>query len=231
MNEESFVDFKCPHCGDGVSFPGEYVGRAEECPNCANSLIVPRDGSEVGGKLPIPIATPRLSLRRLQAGDWSDLMEILSDEELLVYLEGRVLGEEEVIKWLEAEGYVRLTSPDQTFYLGLETKEGHKLIGYASLRFTDPQRQQALLSLMLNRTFHRKGFGTEALSAVLGFCFEGIGLRRVTAQCDSRNVAACKLCEKVGLRREGEFVQDRMLNAEWVNTVWFAMLREEYPKR
>ena len=63
---------------------------------------------------------------------------------------------------------------------------------------------------------------------MLGFCLEGIKLHRVSASCDSRNVAACRLFEKLGLRREGEFLKDNMLHGEWVNTVWYAALGEEY---
>jgi aminoglycoside 6'-N-acetyltransferase len=66
------------------------------------------------------------------------------------------------------------------------------------------------------------------VDAALGFCFEGIRLHRVTASCDSRNVAACGLFEKVGMRREGEFVKNRFSNGEWTNSIWFAALGEEY---
>ena len=33
-----------------------------------------------------------------------------------------------------------------------------------------------------------------------------------------------------GMRREGEFLKDRFLNGEWVDTVWLAMLSEECAK-
>jgi RimJ/RimL family protein N-acetyltransferase len=68
----------------------------------------------------------------------------------------------------------------------------------------------------------------EALDAVVGFCFAGIKLHRITATCDSRNAAARGLLEKLGLRREGEFVKDHLVDGEWANTLCFAALREEY---
>ena len=49
----------------------------------------------------------------------------------------------------------------------------------------------------------------------------------MSAACDSRNSAAVKLLENVGLRREGEFVKNSLLHGEWTNTVWYAALREE----
>jgi RimJ/RimL family protein N-acetyltransferase len=228
ITEESFLDFKCPYCGDPVSFPQDCAGMVRECPSCIESLIVPDDGSEVGRKPPIPITTPRLVLRRLAASDWQDLQALLADEELFRYAEGRPLEEEEILHWLESDGHVRLTSPGQPFYLGIQLQDGGKLIGYLRLVFTDAQRLQAALSIYLNRSFQKKGFGLEAVDALLAFCFEGIRLHRVAAGCDSRNTAACRLFESVGLRREGEFLKDNFFNGEWASTAWYAVLGQEY---
>jgi len=228
ITEEGFLDFKCPYCGEPVSFPADNAGFAVACPTCMESLIVPADGSEVGGALPFPVTTPRLVLRRLRMGDWKDLLELHSDEELFHYHEGGQLEEEQVIRWLENDSHVKLTTPGQPFCLGIELQDGGKLIGYLSLQFTDPQRLQANLDIFLSRMQQRKGFATEALAVVLDFCFEGISLHRVTASCDSRNVAACRVCEKLGMRREGVSLKDRFVNGQWVDTVYYALLAEEY---
>ena len=105
ITEESFLDFKCPYCGEPVSFPQNYAGHAQECVNCMESLIVPEDGNEVGLKPPIPITTTRLILRRLAGSDWKDLLELFSDEEFFLYDERRPLEEEEVLRWLQATAW------------------------------------------------------------------------------------------------------------------------------
>lgn len=228
ITEESFIDFKCPYCGEPVSFPRESAGFAQACPNCTQSLIVPDDGSEVGHQIPLPIATPRLVLRRLAGGDWKDLLELMSDEEFFRYQDGAPLDEDGVLHWLESDPHVKLTTPDQAFYLGIQLQAGGKLIGYLSLHFIDPQRLQVTFNIGLHRNFHRQGLALEALEALLGFCFEGLKLHRVACWCDSRNTAACRLLDKVGLRREGEFVKNRWVHGEWTNSIWFAALGEEY---
>jgi RimJ/RimL family protein N-acetyltransferase len=231
ITEESFVDFKCPYCGDAVSFPAEHAGSVQECPDCGQALIVPGPGIETGGRIPLPITTERLVLRRFEMRDWKALLEMFSDEELFRYTGARMLEEEEILRWLESDAHVRLTTPDQPFCLGIEGKEAGRLIGYASLQITDPQRAQMTLTIYLNRNFQRQGLGREALEAVLGFCFQGVKMHRVSAFCDSRNTAACKLFERAGLRREGEFLKDRFLRGEWANTVAFALLAEERPRQ
>ena len=227
ITEENFVDFKCPHCGEPVSFPQETAGFAQACPNCTESLIVPEDGSEVGKHIPLPIKTSRLILRRLAAHDWKDLLELMSDEEFFRYQDGVPLDEDGVLRWLESDAHVKLTTPEQTLYLGIEVQNGGKLIGYLSLTFTDPQRLQVTFSIGLNRDFHRQGFALETLEALLGFCFEGLKLHRVAGWCDSRNVAACRLLEKFGFRREGEFLKNRRVHGEWTNSIWYALLEED----
>jgi RimJ/RimL family protein N-acetyltransferase len=226
ITEESFIDFKCPYCGETISFPRENAGYPQACPGCTESVIVPEDGSPEGQKVPLPITTQRLVLRRFAPADWQDLLECLSDEETFRHIEGRPLEEDDVLRWLERESQVKLTTPDQTFYLGIQSQESDKLIGYVSLAFSEPL--QAALQVVLNHAFQRKGFALEAVGAVLGFCFEGIRLHRVTALCHGQNGPACKLCENAGLRREGEFVKSRLFDGAWINTVSYAVLEEEY---
>ena len=227
ITEESFVDFTCPYCGEPVSFPQESAGFAQACPNCTESLIVPDDGSEAGKQIPLPIKTPRLILRRLAAHDWKNLLELMSDEEFFRYQDGVPLEEDRVLHWLESDAHVKLTTPEQPFYLGLEIQDGGKLIGYLSLTFTDPRRLQVTFSIGLNGSFKRQGFALEAVEALLGFCFEGLRLHRVAGWCDSGNVAACRLMEKAGFRREGEFLKNRWVHGEWSNSIWYALLEED----
>jgi RimJ/RimL family protein N-acetyltransferase len=151
----------------------------------------------------------------------------MSDEQFFLYRDGTPLDEDGVLHWLESDPHVKLTTPDQPFHLGIQLQDGGKLIGYLSLSFTDPQRLQVLFSIGLNQSFHRKGFGLVAVEALLGFCFEELKLHRVAGWCDSRNAAACRLMEKVGFRREGEFVKNRWVHSEWTNSIWYALLAED----
>ena len=189
---------------------------------------MPEDGSEVGKSLPLPIKTPRLVIRRLAPGDWKDLMELTAAEELFQYTAGRPLEEEEVLRWLESDAHVKLTTPNQTFYLAMETREPAKLIGYIGLTQTDPQHLQADLSIFVNKAFQRQGLlwkrsmpwwasASKASSCTASPLPATAGTRRPVS-----------LFEKLGLRREGEFLKDHLLHGEWTNTVWYAALREEY---
>src|SRR6266516_7161399 len=108
-DEEGYIDFKCPHCGFLVSFPATNVLTVQGCPNCLESVVVPQPGTEHGGKLPIPVRTPRLNLRRLNPEDRQDLRELMSDADSFRYIDWRPLVEEEVDSWLETEKTTRFS--------------------------------------------------------------------------------------------------------------------------
>ena len=225
--EPKFIDCACPHCGNSVSFLEDWGGMLQECPDCLENLVVPREGCKSAQKVPVPMMTPRLVLRRLEASDCGDLLDFLSDEELFRF-EGSVMGEEQIQRWLEADHLVKWTSPETVLPLGMVIQSTGRVIGVIYFQLNDDSRSQAIISVCVHRDFQKQGLATEALKAVCGFGFEGIGLHRIRASCDSRNVAACKLFEKSGMRREAEFVQDRIFNDEWVTSLWYAMLEAEY---
>jgi RimJ/RimL family protein N-acetyltransferase len=161
--DDNFIDFKCPNCTGSVSFSTDTAGQIQECPECAEPLVVPRASSEFGHKIPIPITTPRLMLRRLADRDWKDLLEFTSDDELFRYSEGSPLDEEQVIQWLARDKTVQLTTPGAAFCLAIQLQAGGKVIGHVSLHFIDSLRQQAGFNVFVNRDFQRQGFGTEAV--------------------------------------------------------------------
>jgi RimJ/RimL family protein N-acetyltransferase len=226
--EAQFIDFNCPYCGTLLSFLESAQGVAQECFNCMQVVVVPAVGTEVGRKLPIPLTTPRLLLRRLQRDDGEDLLAFVNDEEVMRFLDAAPGNEEAVAHWLNEDGKVRLTQPGQTLYLAMELQADSTLIGYVTLSLIDHAHIQAQIGIVLNPTYHRKGYAREAVRATLAFCFAGINVHRVVASCDSRNVAGRRLLVSAGFRQEGEFVQDQLMKGEWINTCHYGILHSEY---
>ncbi|MDB6015858.1 MAG: ribosomal-protein-alanine N-acetyltransferase [Pedosphaera sp.] len=231
--EETFIEFKCPYCGQGTAFPGFDAGSLRDCPYCPEVFLVPQASAEFGQKLPLPIQTPRLVLRRLQTEDVGDLMEFMADEEVLSFLNYSPLDEAGIADWLQTISGARLSQPGQGLFLAIESADQKQIIGLSSITYSrevpgQPVDRQSQINVVISRKFQRQGYATEAVRGLLDFGFRGIGLRRVTAGCDTRNAAGCKMTEKAGMRQEGEFLQDQNIKGEWVNTAWYALLGEEY---
>jgi RimJ/RimL family protein N-acetyltransferase len=180
-------------------------------------VVVPDDNSGQGQPLPLPVTSDHLILRRLAPGDWKDLMECLPGSE-----------EENILRWLEADSTVRLTTPDQAFYLAVELRDAGKLIGYLTLRFADIDRLMSTFDFTFNPKYEQSEFPIEALDSLFGFCFEGIKLHRVASRCLAEEGEGCKILEKAGMRREGEFLKDTRTQTGWANSIWYALLDEEY---
>jgi RimJ/RimL family protein N-acetyltransferase len=225
--EEQFIDFQCPCCGHTLSVRAGLTGLVEECFNCLEPVVVPADGSAVGRRVPLPIETPTLILRRFTPDDLRDLVEVDAAPESTEEIEGGP-DEERVHRWIQDDAKAKFTQHGQPLWLGIVSRDTNKLVGYLSLTFTDGERRQAALNVTINPRFRRKGHATGAVRAMLVFCFSAIGLHRVVASCGSHETASRRLLEKAGFRAEGELFEDRLENGKWVDTLLYAMLEREY---
>ena len=86
---------------------------------------------------------------------------------------------------------------------------------------------------MLNPEYHGKGYAYEAAHAFFDYLFKKAA-RRIYAYTEDYNVASQKLCEKLGMRREGlfyefvSFVKDENGNPIYENTYQYAILKMEW---
>ena len=63
---------------------------------------------------------------------------------------------------------------------------------------------------------------------MIGFAFSRLGLRRLEADVDPRNVASLRLLERFGFKREGLLRERYCMNAELQDAVLLALLRREW---
>jgi RimJ/RimL family protein N-acetyltransferase len=61
--------------------------------------------------------------------------------------------------------------------------------------------------------------------------FDEVGLHRIEAGCDPRNVGSLRVMEHLGMRREAEFVENELVKGEWVGEIICAILGSEWRDR
>jgi len=213
---EDFFDFKCPHCGALNSFETTAANHVRECVNCLDLLIVPAKDGEPTRKLATTVEGPRVRLRALEATDWEDLLEFQFEEE------------DEATGWILKSGTMRTSEIRQPFYLAVEIRETKKVTGTFGFRFLDVFFDQVEVSLTSNEAANLSGLELEAFEAALAFCFKEMNLHRVVSQCGAKDSGRRKVLGELGMRQEAEFVKQWFADGEWLSTVWFAMLEEEY---
>jgi RimJ/RimL family protein N-acetyltransferase len=89
---------------------------------------------------------------------------------------------------------------------------------------------QAELGWVLDPACTGHGYATEAVRELLRYCFQDLGVHRVTANCFFDNDTSWHLMECVGMRRELHAVRGSLhRSGQWLDTVAYAILEEEWP--
>jgi Mlc titration factor MtfA (ptsG expression regulator)/RimJ/RimL family protein N-acetyltransferase len=226
--ESGFIDFTCPYCGNTISFPGSEAGTLKQCPNCLESMIVPDCAGRPAERIPLSIRTERLVLRRFETVDARDISELLSNPHTLRYLTWTCMSLQDAEEWIAWQRRVLFPQSRKYCYLAIETRQNASVAGLATFWFVGDEFDLAQFEIIIHPDWQRRGYATEAIGGLLTYAFSGFHARRVVAECDARNAPARRLLLRAGLRQESECIQDRFVKGEWVNTVGFALLRQEY---
>lgn len=101
---------------------------------------------------------------------------------------------------------------------------------WAQREMTDQAKgAQAELGWVLDPTHSGHGYATEAVRELLRYCFQDLGVRRVTANCFLNNDTSWRLMERAGMRRETHAVRESLhRSGQWLDTVGYALLADEW---
>ena len=188
---------------------------------------------EYGGE--IMIETERLILRPFMESDAEDVFEYLKNPMVNCFASMKVNSLE------EAKKAVLDRAKDKEFYFAIVLKENERIIGEidAMPETPAPDQENAVLDTfspcwMLNKNYHGKGYAYEAAQAFFNYLFSEKGARRIYAYTEDYNVSSQKLCEKLGMRREGmfmefvSFINDESGTPIYENTIQYAILKKEW---
>jgi RimJ/RimL family protein N-acetyltransferase len=79
------------------------------------------------------------------------------------------------------------------------------------------------------RAHWRHGFATEAAGAVVNAAFQSCGdLTRLRAMADARNHASIRVLDKIMRHGEGLLRSNRFVHDEFIDEVWYGLLRPEW---
>jgi len=88
--------------------------------------------------------------------------------------------------------------------------------------------QMASMGYWVGEGFARRGYMTEATTAMLGFGFRQLGLHRVEAACLPNNEASRRLLLGVGFTEEGFAKSYLRINGSWRDHFLFGMARDGF---
>ena len=108
--------------------------------------------------------------------------------------------------------------------------DGNSLIGEVKLCGFEYQSKTEI-AYWLSAVKRGKGYGTEAVAAVVGFAFDVLELHRVEGIARPDNAASCMLLRKLGVKPEGVLRKARNEGGRdgvWNDAAVFGMLKEEW---
>lgn len=197
---------------------------------------------------PLVIETERLTLRPLRMSDVDDLYEYQSDAKIVRYIPWEERSREQVTHFLEKalntsknehrdEGdFIVLAwelkdlSGDSRYEktTSLENYRPGKVIGQSNTSLKSTNDQLADIGWVTHPDYHRQGFAHEATRALMKYVFDNFPVHRIIAEIDTRNPESAKLAEKLGMRREGEFINSEFFKGDWCSMWLYAILKEEF---
>jgi RimJ/RimL family protein N-acetyltransferase len=172
------------------------------------------------------IESQRLILRRFTDADLVPFLAYLNDPEVARYQSWESYTEQQAREVIEKQKDLVPGLPGQWFTFALEMKETGKLIGHVALKMLEDQ--QAEMGFTLAREAHGKGLAFEAAARVLDYVFTALKLHRVIAITDCENEKSFTLLGRLGLRREGHFIQNVWFKGKWGSEYSYAILRDEW---
>ncbi|WP_020618896.1 GNAT family N-acetyltransferase [Paenibacillus daejeonensis] len=171
------------------------------------------------------IPTERLILRAFSEGDAESFFAYASQPRVNCFLRDKVATLEEA-----AEKLQQRSREDDYFAVCL--KENGTLIGELFYHKEEPDTFS--VGWHFNADCGGVGYARESAEALLRYLFLEQEARRVFAYTEDDNVPSQKLCEKLGMRREGLFMEFISFTTyedgtpKYENTYQYALLKKEW---
>lgn len=180
------------------------------------------------------IETKRLILRPFMEADAEQVYHYVNAQTIHCFSDMRFESFEEAKKEV-----LRRQEDDTEFYVAICLKNSGKIIGEI---FSHPEQMAPKDSKpdthspcwMLDPEYQGMGYAYEATYAYYDYLFVEKNVRRIYTYTEDYNISCQKLCEKLGMRKEGcfkqyvSFVNDENGNPIYENTMQYAILRDEW---
>jgi [ribosomal protein S5]-alanine N-acetyltransferase len=177
------------------------------------------------------IETERLILEKFQLTDTQAVFDHwLSDERVS---DNRVSAAHQSVSQTEKR-LTKIVSDyknEEFCYWAIKLKESAELIGEIDLYDIDKVTGNCEVSYSLGYEWWNKGYGTEALRAIVEFGFRHMNLHKISAAHNTDNPASGRIMSKAGMVQEGT-IRDMIRNSkdQYKDCAVYGILQEDYRK-
>jgi RimJ/RimL family protein N-acetyltransferase len=176
-----------------------------------------------------PIRTERLALRPFADSDLDAVLDLESRPDVARFLPWDVMDADAAAAFVArrlTQGAIDATS--SAMVLAAVVPPDDRLIAEFMLKVTDEASLQGEIGWTVHPEAQGRGYATEGARELLRLGFDDLGLHRIVAEADARNVGSLRVMEKLGMRREADLRENEYLKGEWVDSTIYGMLQAEW---
>jgi RimJ/RimL family protein N-acetyltransferase len=116
------------------------------------------------------------------------------------------------------------------FYRSAVRSDGH-VVGMAHIEIRSREWRCAEIGYTVHPAYWHGGYGTQIAVLAIEFAFTDLGMHRVEATCDPRNIWSTRILENVGMTHEGTRRHTMELRDGWRDSHMFSILDGEWVHR
>lgn len=178
------------------------------------------------------LETERLILRPFEIGDAERFAAYRSDPAIAQYQYWNPpLSLADAMHFIKTMQALQPATPGEWYQIAIQPKNLDHLVGDCAFCVLPEDGQQAEFGITLAGEYQRRGYAGEAIARLIRYLFADLLLHRVRAICHVDNHSSARLLERVGMRREGHFIDHHWFKDRWVSEYWYGLLRSEWEAR
>ena len=175
-----------------------------------------------------PIESERLSIRPLGPSDFERHFAIYANPNVVRFLYEEPFDADGAREHLKRRSSIDLPTEGNWVNLGVVLRDGDILIGEVGLALISAVHGHCEIGYVFDPAYAGMGYATEAATVLVELAFSVLGAHRVSGRLDARNDASARVLERLGMRREGQFVENEYVKGEWTDEAVYAVLEDEW---
>lgn len=170
------------------------------------------------------LITPRLRLRRFEPRDVDGLHACFGNIEAMRYWNFPACkSKTETERWVR---FLARASNARSYQAwAIAERHSNHCIGMVNYHHREPHNRRLEIGYILAPSHQRQGLMTEALQALVAYCFDELRTHRIEAMISSDNHASIRLVERLGFRHEGGPLRDYWrVGEQYVSVLVFGLI-------
>ncbi|MEY9943471.1 GNAT family N-acetyltransferase [Kitasatospora sp. GAS1066B] len=173
-----------------------------------------------------PVDRPVVTLRKITLDDWPAVHSWAGLDEACRYQAWGPNTEEQTRAFVEVAAAGWAQDDQRRFsYLACLADE---VVGMGELHIRSRSQRQGEISYVVAPRAWGRGVGTAIGRQLLTRGFGELGLHRIYATCDPRNLASARVLRKLGMSHEGRHRHTALIRDGWRDSEVFAILETEH---